>query len=218
MTSLESGGNEGALISALSVRYDRFTLERALRSTWNLRRRPRVGGAERQIRFPVTPAEGADGADHPATDQLGDDQVAERWLRGLVPANTNQPVTITFESWYSRLTGTEMLLDAGGTLSVANLPVVHKALKIIHSGHSVVVQVRSGPDGPEQPASGERRTAVARQIIRVWVFNGDSVQAVEAATLERNRRVNARGTVPSRGDRFATGWVMTGEPGGARAD
>jgi hypothetical protein len=125
----------------------------------------------------------------PAHDNLEDAGAAER-------------STITFDSWHNPGAATEIAVDARGTLAIANLRVVHAALKIIKSGHSVVVQVRTG------------------QTIRVWVFNRESARAVDALILEQNHRGNgSRSSVttpaPSADVRFATGWTVTGEPGGA---
>lgn len=228
VTLFESGGSVGALMPVPDTRYDRQAFVRALRSAWNLRRRPRVGGGEQQIRLPAQPHRRADPgadesradesrADQSSADQSRADQGAARWLRGLMPAKNNEPVVVTFDSWYNDSTSTEMLLDSKGTLAVANFPVVHRARKIINSGHSVVVQVFSGPEGSERPTRPDQRTALIEQTVRVWVFNRNRVQAVDAGTLERNLRSNTRGTAPSRSIRFATGWILTGEPGGARA-
>lgn len=207
MTSLENGGNAGALIPVPGTRYDRPVVERALRSTWNLRRRPRVGGAEQQIgqsRVPLQTGQSGVPRRYAPALEPRPEQVAARWLRGLVPADSSQPITVTFDSWHHPGTGTEIAVDSHGTLAVANHGVVQTALRIINSGQSVVVQVTTG------------------QTVRVWVFNRKRAQAIDAATLEQNHLRNARlldGGEASRptGVRFVTGWVVTGEPGGARS-
>ena len=202
VTLRENGGTVGALIPVSGTRYDRQAIVRALRSRWNLRRRPRIGGAEPHIRRVARAGQGPVDA--------GADQVAARWLRGLVPANIGvadasapEGIMVTFDSWHNPGAGTEIAVDARGVLAIANLRVVHTALQIINSGNSVVVQVRTG------------------QTIRVWVFNRKMARAVDATTLEQNHRqhgprLTADDTTPTPDVRFATGWIVTGEPGGAR--
>ena len=76
---------------------------------------------------------------------------------------------------------------------------------IVQSGHSVVVQVWSMPEG--SPA--------CVPTIRVWVCNGDSARAVEAKVLEQNLQLDGGESAQTTQTRFATGWIVTGEPGGA---
>lgn len=208
MTLLESGDNVGALVPGSATRYDRQAIVRALRSTWKLRRRPRVGGAERHTGPPpADPHAAADTHDTetpPAATQPGETQPGElavRWLRGLVPARITDRLTVTFDSWHHPTAVTELVVNSSGNLVAVNVGVVQAALHLINSGHSVVVQVRSG------------------RTVRVWLCNGENVSAVHATTLENNERLNGYDTVPEAEVRFATAWTMTGEPGGvARPD
>ena len=127
-------------------------------------------------------------------------------MRGLVPAENDQRVTLTFDSWHNAQTRTETVTGVDGALAVANLPAVRAAWFIVQSGHNVVVQVWSMPE----------RSSACGPTIRVWVCNGDSARAVEAKILEHTLELDGGDSSQTAQTRFATGWIVTGEPGGAR--
>ncbi|TFD60963.1 hypothetical protein E3T39_07610 [Cryobacterium suzukii] len=212
MAWLVTGGNAGALMPVSDTGYGRPALGHRLRSTWNLRAwRPRIAGAKRQNgRSVFRPAIGGAVVSSDAATQSGSsvDVLALRWLRGLVPAEIDQRVTLSFDSWHNAQTKTEIVTGVDGVMTVANLLAVRAAWRIVQSGHSVVVQVWSMPERPS--ASGA--------TIRVWVCNGDSARAVEAKILEQNLQLDEgepAQTTQTTTTRFATGWIVTGEPGGA---
>ena len=212
MASLDNGGNAGALISVSNTWYRRPTVERALRSTWNLRdRRPLIGGAERQISQAKPFRHGGTGVfdlwlrSRRSHSGARSDRLVQSWLLGLVPAGVSPRVILTFDSWHNARTSTEISRDALGTVTIANLATVRAALKIIDAGNSVVVQVCSIPDPSEETLPR----------IRVWVCNRNEAKAIDAATLEQNRRGLLPVQAPRAAARFETGWIVTGEPGGA---
>ena len=211
MAWFETGGRAGALLTVADTGYNRPALERRLRSAWDLRaRRPRDGGPERGTgrsgllqRAIAGVAVSRDTASPSGTSI---DVLALRWLRGLVPAENDRRVTLTFDSWHNVQTSTEITTGVNGQMTVANLPAVRAAWRVVQSGHSVVVQVWSMP---------ERSTACG-PTIRVWVCNGDSARAVEAKILEHTLQLDGGDSSQTAKTRFATGWIVTGEPGGAR--
>ena len=212
MASLDNGSNAGALISVFNTWYVRPSLERALRSTWNLRnRRPRIGGAERQISRVQLHRRLAASVLGPwlrsRTGRPGarPDRLVQSWLLGLLPAGVSPRVILTFDSWHNARTSTELTRDALGTVTVANLATVRAALKIMDAGNSVVVQVCSIPDQSEETLP----------TIRVWVCNRNDARAIDAATLEQNRQSMLPVEASRPIARFETGWIVTGEPGGA---
>ena len=210
MAWLVTGGNAGALMPVSDTGYGRPALGHRLRFTWNLRTwRLRVGGAKRQNGRSVF--RGAiDGVTmpHDTASQSGTsvDVFALRWLRGLVPAEIDQRVTLSFDSWYNAQTKTEVVTGVDGATTVSNLLAVRAAWRIVQSGHSVVVQVWSMPKRPSSSGA----------TIRVWVCNGDSARAIEAKILEHNLQLEGGESAQTTKTRFATGWIVTGEPGGAR--
>ncbi|MDJ0378242.1 hypothetical protein [Cryobacterium sp. PH31-L1] len=126
-------------------------------------------------------------------------------MLGLLPAGVSTRVILTFDSWHNARTSTELTRDALGNVTVANLSTVRAALKIIDTGNSVVVQVCSIPDESDE----------AWPTIRVWVCNRNDAKAIDAATLEQNRQSMLPIEAPRPATRFETGWIVTGEPGGA---
>ncbi|WP_105034054.1 hypothetical protein [Cryobacterium aureum] len=130
----------------------------------------------------------------------------QSWLLGILPAGVSPRVILTFDSWHNARTSTEITRDALGTVTVANLATVRAALKIMDAGNSVVVQVCSIPEQSED----------ALPTIRVWVCNRNDARAIDAATLEQNRRGMRPVEASRAAARFETGWIVTGEPGGAR--
>ena len=191
--------------------FNRPALEHRLRSAWDLRnRRPRDVGAERRTGRSGVFRRAMDGVavlgDTASRSDTSVDVLALRWLRGLVPAENDRRVTLTFDSWYNVQTRTEIATGVNDQMTVTNLPAVRAAWRIVQSGHSVVVQVWSMPE----------RSSVHGPTIRVWVCNGDSARAVEAKVLERTVQLEEGNSSQTVQTRFATGWIVTGEPGGAR--
>ncbi len=210
MAWLVTGGNAGALMPVSDTGYGRPAPGHRLRFSWDLRSwRLRVGGAKRQNgRWVFRGAIDGVTVPHDTASQSGTsvDVLALRWLRGLVPAEIDQQVTLSFDSWYNAQTKTEVVTGVDGATTVSNLQAVRAAWRIVQSGHSVVVQVWSMPKRPS--ASGA--------TIRVWVCNGDSARAIEAKILEHNLQLDGGESEQTTKTRFATGWIVTGEPGGAR--
>ena len=209
MAWLITGGNAGALIPVSDIGFGRPALGYRLRSAWNLHAwRFRVGGAKRQNgRSVFRGAINGATVPHDAAPRSGAsvDALALRWLRGLVPAEIDQQVTLSFDSWHNAQTRTEIGIGDDGAMTVANLLAVRAAWRIVQSGHSVVVQVWSTPKRPR--ASGA--------TIRVWVCNGDSARAIDAKILEHTLQLDGGESARTTQTRFATGWIVTGEPGGA---
>jgi hypothetical protein len=143
-------------------------------------RRPEIGGAGRQI-------------------------LAEKWMRGLLPAESHRRIVVTFDSWDNPQTGTEVTTGADGSVAMSNIAALIAAVRIVESGHSVVVQVCAIAD-----------LAAARPTTRVWVCNRATARAIDASTLEQNPMLGGGTKQAVEGARFVTGWVVTGEPGGAR--
>ena len=208
MALFEMGANVGALMPVSDTWYDRPAIVQRLRSTWNMRnRRPRVGGAERQIGRSMAFRRALSGisvsVERAPVRGLAADVLAQRWLRGLVPAENDQQVKVTFDSWHNVRTTAEITTGPNGVMTVANLPAVRAAFRIVQS---VVVQVWSLPD----------RSIDSGPTVRVWVCNGDGSRAIDAKVLEQNLLLDGCDASEIGRTRFATGWFVTGEPGGAR--
>ncbi|WP_156109641.1 hypothetical protein [Cryobacterium sp. MLB-32] len=117
---------------------------------------------------------------------------------------------MTFESWSHPRMVLEVVTDAVGDVLTAYRRVVQEAMRIIDSGDTMVVQVCSTPNRDETPYASPATTWV-------WVFDRDGARAVDAETLQANLTPDERMARSTWGARFATGWALTGEPGGVAA-
>lgn len=136
-----------------------------------------------------------------------DDEITRLWIRGILPADVNQRAVMTFDSWHSPRMCLEVVTDDAGDLLTAHQRVVREAMRIIDSGDTLVVQVCSTSAEDESPYASNATT-------RVWVFDRDGARAVDAEILQENLSPEERRDRLRWGGQFATGWSLTGEPGG----
>jgi len=135
-----------------------------------------------------------------------DEDTARRWIRGFLPVGGNQRTVVTCDSWHSPRLTLEILTDELGGPS-AHQHLVREAVRIIDSGDTLVVQVCTTQNQDETPDASTSTT-------RVWVVDRDGARAVDAELLEQNLTVAEQEERLRAGSRFATGWPLTGEPGG----
>ncbi|KGJ72124.1 hypothetical protein GY21_17490 [Cryobacterium roopkundense] len=145
-----------------------------------------------------------------ARQDQSDDDFVRRWLRRMLTADANQRAVMTFDSWHNPRMSLEVITDELGNLVTTHRRVVLEALRIIESGDTLMVQVCSAQGGDEAPSESESTT-------RVWIFDRGGARAVDAETLQGNLLPEERSARAACGARFETGWVLSGEPGGAVA-